>query len=155
MIVRRKTHWQWVFSCATAVYHTIAPTRGKIVPTEFLAGARPEMWMSDRYAAQTDHGALHQVCLAHLIRDAQYAIDAVDAVFAPLFKSFLAEVCELARQRPELTDRALRAHARNMDRRLAVLLDLKTSNTKGNHLRASINVDWRDNLAPRYFTWVA
>jgi hypothetical protein len=38
--VKGKTHWQWTFGCATAVYHVIAPTRGKCVPTDFLAGAQ-------------------------------------------------------------------------------------------------------------------
>jgi transposase len=33
--VKGKTHWQWTFGCATAVYHVIAPTRGKCVPTTF------------------------------------------------------------------------------------------------------------------------
>ena len=33
--VKGKTHWQWTFGCATAVYHVIAPTRGKCVPTDF------------------------------------------------------------------------------------------------------------------------
>ena len=68
-----KTWWQWVFGSATAVYHTIAPTRGKTVPVEFLGGARPDVWISDRLAAQCKHAAAHQFCLAHLIRDAQYA----------------------------------------------------------------------------------
>src|SRR5713101_5834961 len=71
-----KTHWQWTFAAASAVYHTIVPTRGKAVPTEFLAGATPKVWLSDRLAAQGKHAAAHQYCLAHLIRDAQYAIDA-------------------------------------------------------------------------------
>src|SRR6202162_5110305 len=34
--VKGKTHWQWAFGCATAVYHVIAPTRGKCVPKDFL-----------------------------------------------------------------------------------------------------------------------
>src|SRR6202158_1182514 len=34
-----KTHWQWTFAAATAVYHTIAPTRGKVVPAAFLGQA--------------------------------------------------------------------------------------------------------------------
>ena len=45
--VKGKTHWQWVFGAATAVAHVIAPTRGKIVPIQFLNGARPEVWLSD------------------------------------------------------------------------------------------------------------
>src|SRR5215470_18629096 len=81
--VKGKTHWQWVFGAATAVAHVIAPTRGKIVPIQFLNGAKPKVWLSDRLAAQCNHAHEHQVCLAHLIRDAQYAIDAGDTVFAP------------------------------------------------------------------------
>src|SRR6266446_5419193 len=34
--VKGKTWWQWTFGCATAVYHVIAPTRGKCVPMDFL-----------------------------------------------------------------------------------------------------------------------
>jgi len=73
--VKGKTWWQWTFGCATAVYHVIAPTRGKCVPTDFLAGVKPKMWLSDRLPAQLRHAEEHQFCLAHLIRDAQYAID--------------------------------------------------------------------------------
>lgn len=35
--VKGKTWWQWTFGCATAVYFVIAETRGKCVPTAFLA----------------------------------------------------------------------------------------------------------------------
>ena len=63
-----KTHWQWTFAAATAVFHTIAPTRGKAVPIEFLAGVKPKVWLSDRLAAQGKHAEAHQVCLAHLMR---------------------------------------------------------------------------------------
>ena len=69
--VKGKTHWQWAFGCATAVYHVIAPTRSKCVPTDFLAGVRPKVWLSDRLPAQCTHAEAHQFCLAHLIRDAQ------------------------------------------------------------------------------------
>src|SRR5580693_7141317 len=68
--VKGKTHWQWTFGCTTAVYHVIAPTRGKCVPTDFLAGVRPQVWLSDRL-------------------DAQYAIDHGDTIFAPQFKGVL------------------------------------------------------------------
>ncbi len=89
--VKGKTHWQWTFGCATAVYHVIAPTRGKCVPTDFLGGVKPKMWLSDRLAAQLGHAEEHQFCLAHLIRDAQYAIDHGDTIFAPGFKALLKD----------------------------------------------------------------
>src|SRR5215470_17576277 len=81
--VKGKTWWQWTFGCATAVYHVILPTRGKCVPADFLAGAKPKLWLSDRLAAQLKHAQEHQFCLAHQIRDAQYAIDHGDTIFAP------------------------------------------------------------------------
>ena len=100
--VKGKTHWQWTFGCATAVYHVIAPTRGKCVPTDFLAGARPKVWLSDRLPAQCTHAEAHQFCLAHLIRDAQYAIDHGDTIFAPQFKAFLKDACAVGCRRPDL-----------------------------------------------------
>jgi hypothetical protein len=42
----------------------IAPTRGKCVPTDFLAGVRPKVWLSDRLPAQCTHAEAHQFCLA-------------------------------------------------------------------------------------------
>src|SRR5262245_3096258 len=65
---------------------------------------RPEVWLYDRLAAQSNHADEHQVCLAHLIRDAQYAIDDGDAVFAPPFKEFLERACEIGGRRPNLAD---------------------------------------------------
>ena len=93
-------HWQWTFVAPKAAYHIIAPTRGKVVPIEFLAGVRPKVWISDRLAAQCKHAEAHQFCLAHLIRDAQYAIDAGDSIFAPAFKRFLQRACAIGRRRP-------------------------------------------------------
>ena len=87
--VGRQTWWQWTFGCASAVYHVIAPTRAKSVAIDFLRGARPKVWLSDRYGGQRDLACAHQYCLAHLIRDARYAIDHGDGVFAPRFKAFL------------------------------------------------------------------
>ena len=110
--VKGKTHWQWTFVTTTAVAHVIAPTRGKIVPTEFLDGARPKVWISDRLLAQCNHAEAHQFCLAHLIRDAQYAIDAGDTVFAPEFKAFLQRACDIGRRRPDLADATIKAYSR-------------------------------------------
>ena len=141
-----KTHWQWTFAAETAVFHTIQPTRGKIVPTEFLAGAKPNVWLSDRLAAQCKHAESHQFCLAHLIRDAQYAIDAGDTVFAPGFKRFLQKACAIGRRRPALADATIKTYARDLSRELDRLLDLDPKQKDGSHLRASMAVDARDKL---------
>jgi transposase len=144
--VKGKTHWQWVFGAATAVAHVIAPTRGKIVPIQFLNGERPKVWLSDRLPAQCNHADEHQVCLAHLIRDAQYAIDAGDTVFAPPFKEFLQRACEIGGRRPHLADSTIKAHARKLERELDRLLELEPTNAEGRHLRDAIIVDARDKL---------
>lgn len=141
-----KTHWQWTFVASSAVYHTIAPTRGKAVPVAFLGDAKPKVWLSDRYAGQGKLGSAHQYCLAHLIRDAQYAIDAGDSVFAPGFKAFLKDACAVGRRRPELADATIKAHARRLNRELARLLDLEPTEKNGRHLRDAIFVDARDKL---------
>ena len=144
--VKGKTHWQWTFVAATAVAHLIAPTRGKIVPTAFLDGARPKVWLSDRLLAQCKHAEAHQFCLAHLIRDAQYAIDAGDTVFAPAFKTFLQRACDIGRRRPDLADATIKAYARTLARELDRLLKLKPTNAEGRHLRDAIFVDASDKL---------
>jgi transposase len=144
--VKGKTHWQWTFVAATAVAHLIAPTRGKIVPNQFLDGARPKVWLSDRLPAQCNHADAHQFCLAHLIRDAQYAIDAGDSVFAPQFKAFLQRACDVGRRRPDLADATIKAHARKLERQLDRLLELEPTNADGRHLRDAIIVDARDKL---------
>ena len=141
-----KTHWQWTFAAASAVYHTIAPTRGKVVPTEFLGQAKPKVWISDRLAAQGKHAEAHQYCLAHLIRDAQYAIDAGDTVFAPAFKRFLQKACAIARRRSALADATIKTYARHMRRHLDRLLKLKPTEANGRHLRDSMIVDGQDKL---------
>jgi transposase len=141
-----KTHWQWTFVAQTAVYHTIAPTRSKTVPTAFLGQARPKVWLSDRLAAQGNHAAAHQFCLAHLIRDAQYAIDAGDTVFAPGFKRFLQRACAIGRRRPALADATIKSYARDLQRDLDRLLDLEPTQKDGSHLRAAMQLDARDKL---------
>ena len=95
------TQWQWAepakvstmqsiggkqaegFISDKAVLHEIAPRRAKSVAEEVLAGHKPAVWISDRYAGQQELGERHQVCLAHVLRDVQYAIDCGDTIFAP------------------------------------------------------------------------
>ena len=144
--VAGKTWWQWTFGAATAVYHTIVPTRGKCVPVEFLGNAKPKVWLSDRLAAQCNHAEAHQVCLAHLIRDAQYAIDAGDTVFAPAFKAFLQEACAIGRRRGDLADTTITRYARTLTIERDRVLGLPATATAGADLRASISVGSREKL---------
>jgi transposase len=114
--------WQWVLLSSTAVAHLIADSRGARVASAFLQGARPEVWVADRYAGQAGHGAARQVCLAHLLRDAQYAIDAGDRRFAPGFQRLLRRAVGIGRRRDDLKGTTLAQYRADLDRRLGRLL---------------------------------
>lgn len=130
--VGKQTWWNWVFHDADSACFAIRPSRGKDVVEEFLGTHRPQFWVSDRLAAQMGWASKdHQVCLAHLLRDAQYAIDAGDALFAPGLRRLLADACAIGRRRADLADATLRAYATKLDRRLDLLLRRAPTNGEG------------------------
>ncbi len=120
--VRGRTWWQWVLLSSTAICHVIADTRAASVVTTFLQGARPEIWVADRYGGQLGHGAVRQMCLAHLLRDATYAVEAGDAGFAPGFKRLLLRAVAIGKRRSALADSTLARYGADLDRRLDKLL---------------------------------
>ena len=126
--VKGKTWWQWVMHCSTAVYHVITDRRGAKVVTDFLQGATPEVWIADRYGAQNGHALERQLCLAHLLRDAQYAIDEGDTAFALPFKALLLRAVAIGRRRESLKDSTLAQYRADLERRLTNLMD-ETPNT--------------------------
>ena len=117
-----KTWWQWVLLSSTAICYVIVPQRAASIIVDFLEGRQPEIWVADRYAAQDGHGAARQLCLAHLLRDAQYAIDEGDTVFALGFKFLLLRAMAIGRRRPDLKDSTLRQYLGDLERRLDRLL---------------------------------
>jgi transposase len=125
-----KTWWQWVLLSSTAIYHVIADTRAASVVTTFLAGARPQVWLADRYGGQLGHGAVRQMCLAHLLRDAKYAIEEGDAVFAPGFRRLLLRAVAIGSRRDTLKDSTLTQYRADLDRRLDRLLSGPEPKTK-------------------------
>jgi transposase len=79
--VKGQYRCHWVFQTDQASYHQLATTKGVAVIDDFLAGAEPEVWISDLAPAQLGApAAAHQICLAHQLRDLQYAIEADDQV---------------------------------------------------------------------------
>ena len=99
-----RIHWHWVFVTPDAVLHEIAPRRAKAVAEGVMGGHKPAVWVSDRYAGQQDMAEAHQVCLAHVLRDVQYAIDCGDVVFAPALAKLLAWTVAVGRRRDTLKD---------------------------------------------------
>ena len=117
-----KTWWQWVLLGSTAICHVIADTRAASVVTTFLQGARPEVWVADRYGGQLGHGAVRQMCLAHLLRDATYATEEGDNSFAPGFRLLLLRAVAIGKRRDTLKDSTLVQYHADLDRRLNRLL---------------------------------
>lgn len=128
--VAGRTWWQWVLLGSTAICHVIAPTRAACVVTAFLQGARPEVWVADRYGGQIGHGVVRQVCLAHLLRDAAFAIEAGCTSFAPGLRRLLLQAVAIGKRRDGLKDTTLAQYRAELDRRLDRLLAGPEPNTK-------------------------
>jgi transposase len=66
--------WNWVFQNGEVVIHVIRHSRAAGVVGEVMAGHRPVIWVSDLYGVQRGHAEEWQICLAHQLRDCQFAI---------------------------------------------------------------------------------
>jgi transposase len=130
-----RTHWDWVFQNDHVVIHVVRDSRAAAVVAEVMAGHRPHIWVSDLYGAQQGHADLWQVCLAHQLRDCQYAIDAGETVFAPRMKKLLLRAVVLARRRKRLAESTRRAYLRRLDHDLNVIMGLAPGNPHGQRLR--------------------
>ncbi len=126
-----KNWWQWVLLSSTAICHVIVDSRAAdaVIPG-FLAGCRPEIWVADRYGGQRHHGVARQMCLAHLLRDAKFAIEEGDPIFAPGFRCLLLRAVAIGKRRPNLQDATLARYRADLDRRLTRLLDGPTPTSK-------------------------
>ena len=136
------THWQWVFVSDRAVLHEIAPRRAKAVAEGVLGAHRPEVWISDRYAGQQNMAGQHQVCLAHVLRDVQYAIDCGDSVVAPKIRDLLRWTIRIGRRRETLRDTTLAQYHAQAERKLDALLGPPAAHPDGRVLQAQIKA-WR------------
>jgi transposase len=130
-----QTCWNWVFQNDQVVIHVIRKSRGAAVITEVLDGHRPALWVSDLYGAQQGHADEWQVCLAHQLRDCQYAIDAGDIVFAPRMKAVLLRAVILARRRHTLAESTRWEYRRRLGRDLDSVMALQPDNRHGKRLR--------------------
>jgi transposase len=130
-----RTHWNWVFQNDQVVIHIVRNSRAASVVTETMAGHRPSIWVSDLYGAQQGHADLWQVCLAHQLRDCQYAIEAGDTIFAPRMKALLLRAVVLARRRKTLAESTRRTYQRRLDRDLNAIMVLAPTNPHGRRLR--------------------
>jgi transposase len=139
MRVGKANWWLWVFHHADSAVFVADKHRSKEVVQTFLGDWRPDYWTSDRYGGQMGWAKReHQVCLAHLIRDVQYAVDEGDEVFGPGLKGLLKRACAIGRRRPDLADATLKAYQADLNRRLDKLMSLTPAHKAGHKLQKII-----------------
>jgi transposase len=133
--VNGKTQWEWVFQNEQVCLHVIRPSRGKAVIDMVMAGHQPQIWLSDLFSAQAAHPAEDwQVCLAHQLRDCQYAIDAGDELFAPRIKRLLLKAIALQRRRHTLAASSVEQYCTRFRGSLREILKLQPQSIEGQRL---------------------
>jgi transposase len=133
--VQGKNQWEWVFQNEQVCLHVIRPSRGKAVIEAVMADHRPQIWVSDLFSAQAAHPAQDwQVCLAHPLRDCQYAIDAGDDLFAPRMKRLLLRAIALQRRRHTLAASTVTQYCARFRGSLRESLNLAPKSTEGQRL---------------------
>ena len=144
--VGHRTFWAWVFHHGDSACFVIRPSRGKAVVAAFLGDVGPAFWVSDRLAAQMGWAAKeHQVCLAHLLRDLRYALEAGDDAWAPRLTALLKRAIRIGRRRPELADATLAAYHARLQAGIDALLGIVPVTEAGRKLRRIVK-RFRQNL---------
>ena len=136
--VSGKTWWEWVFVGTLAVLHVIRPSRGKAVVQTLFGAVQPMVWVSDMLGSQRGHGIDWQVCLAHLLRDARYAVECGDTAFSAAFKRLLLRAIAIGRRRGTLKDTTLKHYHADLDRRLDRIMAAVPIGEAGRKLRKRI-----------------
>lgn len=137
--VGKSNHWLWVFHHADSAVFVADEHRTKEVVATFLDDYRPEYWISDRMGSQAGWASRgHQVCLAHLIRDTQYAIDCGDTVLGPGFKAILQQACGIGTRRHTLADSTLNVYESKLSGKLDRLMTRSPTSVAGRKLERII-----------------
>ena len=136
--VTGKTWWEWVFVGTLAVLHVIRPSRGKAVVQALFGAVQPTVWVSDMLGSQRGHAMQWQVCLAHLLRDARYAVECGDTAFSAAFKRLLLRAIAIGRRRDALKDATLAQYHADLDRRLDRIMAAVPIGEPGRKLRKRI-----------------
>jgi len=136
--VTGKTWWEWVFVGTLAVLHIVRPSRGKAVVRDLFDAIQPTVWVSDMLGSQRGHGVEWQVCLAHLLRDARYAVECGDIAFSAAFKRLLLRAIAIGRRRDTLKDATLKQYHAELDRRLDRIMAAIPIGEPGRKLRKRI-----------------
>ncbi|HKM83434.1 MAG TPA: IS66 family transposase [Candidatus Acidoferrum sp.] len=149
--VGKRSWWLWVFHHGQDACFLTHPRRSKEAVEEFLGDVRPDAWVSDRYSAQAGWAEKdHQVCLAHLLRDTQYVIDAGDSIFAPALRHFIGVACDEAELRDTWNDATLKIHARRLEAAFDRVMALTPVHPAGVKWKSTV-----EKLRPNLFVFMS
>ena len=115
----------------------IFATRGGSAIYAVLEDHKPAVWVSDLFTERrpTHPAKQWQVCLAHQLRDCQYAVDAGDTIFAPLMKALFKRALAIHHRRGELAETTRYQYRLEIRRRLRRILDLEPEQADGIRLK--------------------
>ena len=130
--------YHWVFHCKDAVAHQPDYSRAARVVDDMMDGHVPKVWISDRYSAQQSHGERHQTCLAHLARDAAFALERGSDDLPLRFKLWLGKAFGLAKAVADFAASTLARKKRELEKQLAALLTASTGCDLARQLQAKI-----------------
>jgi transposase len=116
--------WGWVFVAENSEYHAIVPSRGQAVIDPFMQECQAEVWVSDCWKAQLNAPAdLHQICLAHQIRNLQDLIEKRPRLqWAKHLQALFRKAIHLGKRRWQLTPAGFARQVAIIERRLQQLL---------------------------------
>jgi transposase len=117
---------QWVFQTPEYAYFVIRPSKAASELHDVMGDAQPEVWVSDAGSSQLKHpAAQHQLCLAHVIRKLQFAIDTHRCVWSYGMQILLYQAIRLTKHRHTLSPRQYAIQVYIIQRRLDELLRLQ------------------------------
>jgi transposase len=144
--VHGRQQWEGVFQHTEVCLHVSRPSRGQGVRPEVLGPHRPTIWVSALYSAQKHHPAAPwQVCLAHQVRECQFALGAGDIVFAPRMKLVLLRAFAIHKRRDTLTASTLYQDQCDRRRRVTRGVALQPTTPHGRRLQkreAKLQAHW-------------
>jgi len=116
--------WEWVFVGENCEYHLIEPSRGYDVVEKFMCACEAEVWVCDCWKAQLNAPAqLHQLCLAHQIRNLQGLIEKrPHLAWAREMQALFRQAIRLGNRRATLTATGYARQIDKLEKQLARLL---------------------------------
>ncbi len=125
--VSGKKEWLWTWQNRENTYITTSFSRGyKVIESEWGGGFPQATVVTDRWKPQLKTLAKqHQICLAHLVRNATYITEVENHSFPLLFRAILYDVFTFKKDNKEGNKRETSDLEKRLNTLLAILIDQK------------------------------